>query len=263
MGRPPRITRDQILAAARAAFAERGFGSTTLADIARVLDVSPAAILRYFHTKQELFTAAMSTRDLQIPQALVELAFVDAASDPRVVLRSFASQVIPFIQSIIRSAIAVQMHMRAQQTTLVLPFDTAAEETPPRRALRVVTDYFRRAMEAGVVRKADPHAMALLFVGQLQAYVLLHFVLNVGPVYPLDRYLDALIDLWSRGAFIGVTDGEEDRDRSRRPVRRNGRTAVRAQTARAEAARPERNRGGKDGGSGVARRRPRGPRSRR
>ena len=40
MGRPPRITRDQVLSQARQAFAERGFHGTTLADIGARLGVS-------------------------------------------------------------------------------------------------------------------------------------------------------------------------------------------------------------------------------
>lgn len=263
MGRPPRITREQILHTARQAFTERGFDSTTLAGIAGVLGVTPAAILRYYATKQELFAAAMSARDLRLPQALEDLAHVDPATDPRIVLRTLASQAVPFVQSVIGSAIAVQMHLRARQTTLVLPFDPSAEAAPPRIVLRVVADYFRRAMQAGSIREADPHALALLFMGHIQSYVLMHTVLGVTPVYPLDRYLDALIDLWSLGAVAGAADGQEDRNRPRPRRRRNGSAALPAKGKAAQAARPQRNRRGADGGGGVARRRPRGPRSRR
>lgn len=264
MGRPPRISREQILEAARQAFSERGFDSVTLADIAAVLEVSPAAILRYFTSKQELFTAAMSTRDVPVPAALLGLATVDASTDPRVVLRAFAQAVIPFIQSIIGSAIAVQMHLRSRQTTLVVPFDTAKEEAPPRLALRILTGYFERTMKAGVVREGDPRAMALLFVGQLNSYVLIHSLLGMTPVYPLDRYLDALIALWSDGAFaVGARDAQEDRDRTGRPRRSGGGAAVPAKPKRAEAARPRRNDRGADSERGLAGRRPRGPRPRR
>jgi len=264
MGRPPRITREQILDAARAAFAERGFDAVPLAHIARNLGVTPAAILRYFPTKQDLFTAAMSSREIVIPTVILGMATVDPHSDPRNVLRTFAKGVIPFIQSMIGSAIAVQMHMRSRQTTLVVPFDTANEEAPPRLALRVLTRYFDRAMKAGKIRKADPRAMALLFVGQLNSYVLIHSLLGMSPVYPLDRYLDALIALWSDGAFLtGVADVEEGGSRPGRPRRGRGGAAVRAKAERAEAARPRRNDRGADGERGVAGRRPGGPRPRR
>src|SRR5687768_16329812 len=163
MGRPPRISRDQILDAARTAFSARGFAATTLADIAATLEVTPAAILRHFDSKQALFNAAMSTRAIAVPEFILALAQLDPASDPRVVLREFALRMVPFLSGIISSAIAVQMHA----STLVLPFNPRDEEIPPRRAIRILTDYFARAMEADTIRDADPRALALLFLGQL------------------------------------------------------------------------------------------------
>jgi len=264
MGRPPRITRDQILEAARAAFAERGFAAATLAGIAAELKVTPAAILRHFRTKQDLFTAAMSSRSLVIPPFVDELARVDATADPRLVLRRFAEQFVPFVSTMIRPAIAVQMHQASRQTTLVVPFDTQHEDTPPRRVLGVAAAYFRRAIEAGVVRRADPRALALLFLGQLQSYVFIHHILGVTPGYPLASYLDALIDLWTGGALAPKTKRPRPRrDRDRAPRRGDGGGAVRAKAAGTEAARPRRDAGGADGERRLARRRTRHPRPRR
>jgi AcrR family transcriptional regulator len=268
MGRPPRITADQILGAARAAFTARGFAATTLADVAAAIDVTPAAILRYFPSKQDLFAAAMSARGIEVPEFVDELARVDPSSDPRVVLRHFAERMIPFVSTVLRSAIAVQMHAASAQTTVVVPFDTRAEETPPRKGIRIITQYFRRAMNAGVIRRGDPRADALLFVGQLQSYVFIHQVLAIEPAYPLDRYLDALVALWSDGAIVG---GRRARKSNRqtsdpapaRPRGGDGGAAVRAAAAKTEAARPRRNARGADGERGVAGRRPRQPRPRR
>lgn len=272
MGRPPRITRQQILEAAHAAFTERGFASTTLADIAAPMHVTPAAILRHFPTKQELFTASMSERGIAIPEFLDEIVTADATTDPRIVLRRFAERFVPFAAAVIRPAIAVQMHMAARQTTVVVPFDTEAEETPPRRGLRVLTEYFQRAMNAGTVRRGDPRAIALLFAGQLQSYVFIHFVLNITPVYPLDKYVDALLDLWTEGAIVPVRggmrarktlDSQKDRPtaRDRRPRRRG--TAVLARAEKAEAADSRGNDRGSDGQRRVARGRARRSRPRR
>ncbi|HXM75808.1 MAG TPA: helix-turn-helix domain-containing protein, partial [Thermoanaerobaculia bacterium] len=61
MGRPAKIRREEVLAAAREAFDTGGFEGTTLADISGRLGVSPAALLRHAPTKQALFTAAMGT----------------------------------------------------------------------------------------------------------------------------------------------------------------------------------------------------------
>ncbi|MFC0030412.1 TetR family transcriptional regulator [Micromonospora chaiyaphumensis] len=53
-------TREAILAAARAAFAERGFDATSIRAIATAAEVDPALVHHYFGTKEELFRAAMA-----------------------------------------------------------------------------------------------------------------------------------------------------------------------------------------------------------
>jgi AcrR family transcriptional regulator len=264
MPRPPRITREQLLGAARTAFSARGFAATTLADIARELDVTPAAILRHFSSKQELFNAAMSNRGIATPEFITALAKLDASADPRVVLAELARRMIPFLGSVIRPAIAVQMHT----TTLVVPFDPKDDEIPPRRAIRILTDYFARAIRAGVIREADPRALALLFIGQLQAYVFFHQVLGVAPAHPVEDYIDALLGLWSEGVFAGGARARkktsaEDRAAARARGGGSRGAAVLAQAERTETARPRRNPGGADGERGVARGRTRGPRTRR
>ena len=268
MGRPPRISREQILDAARAAFSARGFAATTLADIAKALDVTPAAILRHFESKQSLFTAAMSTRAITVPEFVLALANLDPKSDPREVMRQFASRLVPFLSEILRPAIAVQMHA----TTVVVPFDAHDEEVPPRRALRFLAGYFARAMEAGTVRRGDPQALALLFLGQLQAYVFFHQVLGLTPPYPLDDYIDALLDLWTSGALdagaaasrsAGGTRAQKAGSRTRDPRRGDGDAAVHAPREETETARPRRNARGADGERRVAGGRPRRPRPRR
>jgi AcrR family transcriptional regulator len=263
MGRPPRISREQILDAARSAFSARGFAATTLADIAGELGVTPAAILRHFSSKQELFRAAMSNRGIVTPDFLTAITTLDASADPRIVLGELARRMIPFLGSVIRPAIAVQMHA----TTLVVPFDPADEEIPPRRAIRILSDYFARAIRAGVIREADPRSLALLFIGQLQAHVFFHQVLGVTPAYPVEDYIDALIGLWSEGVFGGTRARKKASEKDHPPAaarRRGGRgVAVHAEAERAETARPRRDAGGADGQRRVPGGRPRGPRSRR
>lgn len=201
MGRPPRITREQLLAAARSRFEEVGFDSVTLADIAEALGVTPAAILRHFESKQALFLAAMAPPLIEPPPCVLRLATEDPAADPRVVLRRFAEEFLPFIRSVLGASLAVNMHVRSRRTTLVVPFDTADVDSPPRRGLRAITDYFRRAKAAGTIEIDDPRAAALLFVGNLQSYVLIHDVLGITPVYPVEKYIDSLLDLWTNGAI--------------------------------------------------------------
>jgi AcrR family transcriptional regulator len=52
-------TRAAVLAAARAAFAAKGFGGTTIRAVAADAGVDPALVHHYFGTKDDLFLAAM------------------------------------------------------------------------------------------------------------------------------------------------------------------------------------------------------------
>jgi AcrR family transcriptional regulator len=47
--------REGILAAAFQMFGERGFGATTIKDLARSLDISPGSVYTYFASKEDLF----------------------------------------------------------------------------------------------------------------------------------------------------------------------------------------------------------------
>ncbi|MEI2778928.1 MAG: TetR family transcriptional regulator [Tetrasphaera sp.] len=53
-------TRAEIVAAARAEFAERGYGATSLRGIARRAGVDPALIHHYFQGKQQLFAEVIA-----------------------------------------------------------------------------------------------------------------------------------------------------------------------------------------------------------
>lgn len=217
MGRPPRISRNEVLECARRTFAAKGFEATTLADIAHQLGVTPAAILRHFDSKQALFRESMrSTWDL--PPCVFELRDADAASDPRVVLRTFAEQWVQFAQKTIAQSIALQLHERSQRT-LVLPFEPGSADSPPRRGFPIVVDYFRRAKKAGVICVGDLRAAALMFMSSLVGYVFIHEVVQATPEpYPLPAYIDALIDLWSHGGIATKSIGGSRARRANHPA---------------------------------------------
>ena len=59
-------TRRAILGAARAMFAARGYEGTTIRAVAAQADVDASMVMRYFRSKEGLFTAAV-TMDLQVP----------------------------------------------------------------------------------------------------------------------------------------------------------------------------------------------------
>jgi len=269
MGRPPTITREQLLATARRVFSAKGYEAATLADIAGELKVTPAAVLRHVPSKLALFAAAMNAGRIEPPDFILALATIDARTEPRVVLRTLAEKFIRFAETTIAENLAIYMHRRSRPS-IVLPFDPRDENNnPPRRGLAIVSEYFRRAAEAGVMRVRDPRAAALIFMGSLQSYVMLHRVFNVAPKpYPLDDYIEALLDLWTYGA-IGGTRAKRSKtaasdSRSARADRGGGgHPRLVAPAKRAEGDRPRRNARSADRGSRIADRRPRRPRPRR
>jgi AcrR family transcriptional regulator len=61
-----RASREAVLAAARASFAERGYERTTVRLVAAEAGVDPSMVIRYFGSKDGLFAAAVEV-DLHLP----------------------------------------------------------------------------------------------------------------------------------------------------------------------------------------------------
>jgi AcrR family transcriptional regulator len=210
MGRRPLRSRQEVLAAARSVFSERGYEGATLAAIAQRVGLSPAALLRHAPTKEALFTAAMARADGDLPLPMDELARLPAGADPRRVLRRLGESFVPFIEERLAEVIAAWLRassrgeMRPEDgvPARLLPFDPRQSPNPPQRAVALLEDYFRRSARAGRMRLRDPRAAALAFLGSLHSYVFLHRIARVfDPPLPLAAYLDTLIDVWTTGAI--------------------------------------------------------------
>jgi len=80
-------TRRAILSAARATFAARGYERATIRAVAAQAGVDASMVMRYFHSKAGLFTAAV-TMDLQAP----DLRSVPASRRGELLARTFISR---------------------------------------------------------------------------------------------------------------------------------------------------------------------------
>jgi AcrR family transcriptional regulator len=209
MGRNPRVTREQVLAAARETFVEHGYAGATLAEIGSRLEVSPAAVLRHAPTKKALFLAAMSQPDPDLlPFEFLEK--LDGTEDPRKVLRQAGEVFVPFLETRIRELVARWVYFkRAPEGAykevpgigkIPLPFDPNQRPSPPQKNLRLLEDYLRKAARHGRVRVRNPRAAALAFLAELHSFVFMQQVMNVlEKPMGLGEYLDAVIDIWAGG----------------------------------------------------------------
>ena len=204
MGRTARVNRGQVLSAAREAFVERGYEGATLADIAGRIGVSAAALLRHAPTKRDLFVACMGEGEPEtMPLAFLEE--MDGSEDPRRVLRRAAETIVPFLESKMRQIVARWVYFKRVPGVgrMPLPFDPAARPTPPQKNLKYLEGYMRRAARRGRLRIDDPSAAALSFLATLHSYVFLQHVMEVlEKPMPLERYLETVLDIWTRGAIV-------------------------------------------------------------
>lgn len=82
--RAPEERRAAIVEAARAAFAELGFGKTTIREVARRAGVTHGLVIRHFGSKEQLFLAAVPS-----PRTLMEELAGDPKTLPVRVARSY------------------------------------------------------------------------------------------------------------------------------------------------------------------------------
>lgn len=77
----------RILTAARKLFLEKGFEPTTIRAIGAAAEIHPSLVIRYFHTKEELFLDSVQW-DLHLPQ----LRTITKADRGRVLIRHFLQE---------------------------------------------------------------------------------------------------------------------------------------------------------------------------
>jgi AcrR family transcriptional regulator len=129
------------------------------------------------------------------------LAQATGEEEPRAILRQVGEIFIPFIEQKLGETVASWMRTKSEEARGFppLPFDVDAHPTPPQRALALIEEYFRRAHTAGRLDLPDAKAAALAFLGSLHSYVMLHKVVKImDPPLPMERYLDSLVEIWTR-----------------------------------------------------------------
>ncbi|WP_026414188.1 TetR family transcriptional regulator [Actinomadura oligospora] len=176
-------TREQILAAARDMFAEKGFDGASLRAIARAAGVDPALVHHYFGSKEGVFVAAM-----RFPVNPAELLPKVMAGDPDRLGEQFAREFIAIwedpdkrapIVAMLRSAMTNERAatlMREFVTSALLDRVAAAREVPLLRLQAAVGQLVGVMIVRHVIRveplaSASPEELVDLVAPTLQRYL--------------------------------------------------------------------------------------------
>ena len=155
-----------MLAAARAAFAERGFDGATIRGIATTAGVDPALVHHYFGTKDKLFLAAVEAPadpDDFLPEVLDTPVDARGEAVVRMVLRVWDGPARPGLLALVRSAVNHEWSAR-----LLREF--------------VLAKVVRRVIGTLDVPVAEREARGALVASQVVGLVMIRHVLRLEPL---------------------------------------------------------------------------------
>ena len=161
MARPRSVTDEEILAAARRCFLERG-ASVPASEIARELGVTHTTVFNRFKSKEALLIAALGP-----PEVLPWAAKLEAGPDGRPVreqLEEIGRAMADYFRHI-ATGLAV-LHAAGLGPRQV--FRGRAEPTPV-QAFRALTGWLRRARRRGLIGPVDVEVLASTVIGALHS----------------------------------------------------------------------------------------------
>lgn len=193
MARPPGITDDEVLAAARAVLLAKGVGAT-VEEVAERCHVGVATIFRRFPSKQALFMAAMSvTNDEEWTRFLARRADAEAkaggAVDPREGLLELANTMLGAARKMVP---LMMMRMAAPALT-----DREHGASRAKWILQSLSDYFGQEVEKGRVRPGDPRVLARVWLGAIRHIVMFETLGPQADELPTEDFLEGLVDLFA------------------------------------------------------------------
>lgn len=177
---PPRDEQDyeqrrqQIIDGALEVFSAKGFDGASNKEIAEAAKIgSPGLIYHYFKDKVDLLHQVLLTRMPLIE--LIDIASTRIDSDPP--LEELLPELIGNITQVLQADLTVAlMKIVIAEAIRNRRVAQLVNEIGPGRALRLLAGYLERQMDAGRVRRMDPHVAARLLIGPIIAYVITRFI---------------------------------------------------------------------------------------
>jgi len=186
MARPQSITDDEVLAAARAVFLDRG-ATATVEEVAARCGVGEATVFRRFPTKQALFIAAMDTEH-ELDWARVIEPEAMAGREIRAVLIDLAHATVQSGRKIFPLIL-----MKMSNPALI-----QRDRPPPRvtKTIEILTAFFGKEIEAGRIHARDPRVAARIWMGALQHLITFDAFMKPADNLPPETLIEGLVDFF-------------------------------------------------------------------
>jgi AcrR family transcriptional regulator len=195
MARPREVTDEAILEAARRVFLEHGPAVATSV-IAKELGVSAPTLFHRFGNKRALMIAALRPKRGPV--------LLDGGYDAA---RSVEAQLLDVAQRFVAFFLSMSREMATLAAAGISPSDIFGSyegEPPPVQTLRRLSEWFVQAQEAGAVQPGDAFAMAMAFMGGVQAPNFLR--MTCGQHAPEQcapqHYLPIFVRIFARGVTV-------------------------------------------------------------
>lgn len=197
---------DEVLDAAMAVFAERGFAATKVEDIAKRAGVSKGTVYLYFASKEALIEGIIKRAVAPIAEgALPQIAQFEG--DPRLpitMLLKALAQLLSDPDRLVIPRLFLREGMNMPAIADIYRRDVLDLAIP------ALTGLVQRGVAGGYLRNVDPELTVRSIVGPVVAHVALSEVFDIRPPdgMAIDRLIDNHLDILFGGLAM---PGKEDR----------------------------------------------------
>lgn len=196
-----RAKRDQVLAAARDLFLERGFSGASMDAIARTAGVSKETLYRHFRNKESLLADCLRSLVLDLAMDDVLVAGGSRPVESHHQLRATLVELADgLVDRLMKPEYLGLMRVVINESPRLPQLGDVYRSAVPETAIRSFIRILRRAEEGGVARVSDHDAAARMFIGPLLSYVLSDgLIVGDGPIHrPTTDRIEAIVDLYLR-----------------------------------------------------------------
>ena len=194
--RDPQATRSALFEAAEEIFLEKGFGNTSLSEIARRAGITKSLIHHYFGSKEGLWREVKTKRFMQYAER--QMAMLDEASPSADLLRASMIFYFDFLRRNPQIVRVLAWMFLEQDQKDCMDID--------RELIRQGVEKVRAAQELGQLRAdIDPRFIVFIFIGLCQHWFQDkgHFIESFGTEglddHVDDAYLNAIVKVFFEG----------------------------------------------------------------